>query len=234
MARVEKELRTSLLAPLFHALYRATDARRHWGIGRRICRWAARLEGGAWRSATVRALLERHHDVRVGAYSYGECLEPGLFPPGVTVGRYCSIASGARVFNQNHPIEHLSTHPAFYDPALGIVGEEYLPRPRLVIGNDVWMGCNSVVTPGCARVGHGAVLAAGAVVVADVEDFAIVGGVPARTIRYRFPPEQRARILASAWWERSLEELRPHLASLTRPLAEVASSPLLGDPHPPA
>ena len=59
---------------------------RRWKIARLICSLLLRLEGKGWRSATIRELLRKYHQVDVGAYSYGECLIPGLFPPGVVVG----------------------------------------------------------------------------------------------------------------------------------------------------
>ena len=76
---------------------------------------------------------------------------------------------------------------------------------RIVIKNDVWIGANVVVLRG-VTVGNGAVLAAGAIVTRDVPDFAIVGGIPARIIRYRFDEKKRAEISKSKWYEKELEE----------------------------
>jgi acetyltransferase-like isoleucine patch superfamily enzyme len=227
-ARWDEELiRSRLGAPLAWA-YRALGGGRRWKVARLIFWVLLRLEGRGFRSATARQLLKRYHDIEVGAYSYGECMIPGVFPPGVTVGRYTSIAAGVRVYNQNHPLDHLSTHPYFYDERLGCVASNPMPRHRLVIGSDVWIGYNAVITPGCRRIGDGAVIGAGAVVTRDVEDFAIVGGCPARLIRYRFPAELRQRVRASGWWTRPLADCVAAMEHMTRPVPErIELHPLL-------
>ena len=88
----------------------------------------------------------------------------------------------------------------------------------LTIGHDVWIGARVIILPGCRQIGDGAVVGAGAVVTRDVEPYRIVGGNPARVIQPRFDPKIEALVLASAWWQRSLEELMPHLARFTQPL----------------
>lgn len=222
-------LRRSRLAPALVAIYRLLSGHRRWKVARLVCSALMRFEGRAWHSATVRDLLSKHHGVTVGAYSYGDCLVPGLFPPGVVVGRYTSIAAGVRVFNQNHPLGQLSMHPFFYDPQFGVVPKNPLPRKRLAIGHDVWIGQNALITPGCSRVGIGAVIGAGAVVTKDVDDFAIVAGNPAKVIRYRFPEEIRAAILKSRWWELPLERVRERLDLLTRSLTPADVENLIWD-----
>lgn len=218
--RPDDGLRRSRWAPLLVALYRALRGQRRWKVARIICAILMRLEGRGCRSATVRELLRRYHQVEVGAFSYGECMIPGLFPPGVVVGRYTSIAAGVRVFNQNHPIAQLSMHPFFYDPQFGLLDLNALPRRTLVIGSDVWIGQNAIVTPGCSRIGDGAIIGAGAVVTKDVEPFAIVAGNPARLIRHRFSESLRASISQSRWWDLSIEQLSKHINLMTRPLAD--------------
>ena len=78
-----------------------------------------------------------------------------------------------------------------------------------VIGNDVWIGQNAVILPG-VTIGRHCVVAAGAVVTKDVPPYAIVGGIPARIIRYRFSDEQIARLEESKWWEKNDEWLQQH------------------------
>lgn len=96
-----------------------------------------------------------------------------------TIGRYCSIAPGVKVGLEEHPTDLFSTSPYTYDAKS--VGAGLEPAS---IGNDVWLGANAVVLCG-VRIGHGSILAAGAVVTADVPAGSIVGGVPARPIGSR-------------------------------------------------
>lgn len=187
-----------------------------WRLPRRICMAAIRrIEGGDFYSEGVRAILDRYYGVRVGLYSYGPCLVPGGLPPGVSVGRYVSIAAGVQVLLRNHPTDRLSTHPFFFNQKLGLLKADTMEVGALEIGHDSWIGSRVIITPGCKRIGIGSVVGAGAVVTKDVPDFAIVGGNPARLIRYRFSEDQREVILASRWWERSIEDLRAQMEFFT-------------------
>lgn len=194
------ELRRSRLCGLVLALYRVRRLRR-------LCvRAAEALEGGLWFSATLREILLKYHGVKVGAYSYGECLKPGSFPPGVSIGRYVSIARDVRALVRNHPLDRISTHPFFFNPALGVADHDDRTNTRLVIEHDAWIGERAIITPGCGRIGIGAVVGAGAIVTKDVPNFAIVAGNPARLIRYRFDDELCRLIEQSRWWERSIDD----------------------------
>ena len=76
-----------------------------------------------------------------------------------------------------------------------------------IIGNDVWIGAKAIIRSG-VTIGDGAVIGAGAVVTKDVPPYAIVAGVPAKIIRYRFDEELRKALLAAKWWDRDMTELR--------------------------
>lgn len=142
---------------------------------------------------------------RVGAWTY----VVGSTIDGVaSIGRYCSIAKGVRLGEPEHPVDWLSTSPFQYEerkfgwhPTADRA--ELLPvtwqPPGVVIGHDVWIGANAVVLRGVS-IGNGAIVAAGAVVTKDVEPWTIVGGVPARPIRSRFPDEVTAQLAELAWW----------------------------------
>lgn len=202
-----------------HPLYRRRSRRlRAW-----ILALARRFEGGEYESLTLRRIFRDYHGIEVGLYSYG-CFVPDSIPAGTRVGRYCSFARGVVVFNANHPLDRVALHPAFYNPSLGVVPAETIERGRIEIGHDVWVGRNALVTPRVARIGNGAIVGAGAVVTKDVPSYAVVGGNPARILRYRFPEDVQARIDASRWWERSLTELKACLPLFLEPAERVVLS----------
>lgn len=203
-ANPEAGLRSLPFSRCWVALYQHSSA----SLRRRLLRLFDRLEGGQYRSATWRAIMEAEFQVRIGAYSYGGCFAPGLFSPLSEVGRYVSVGPDVRVMTANHPMETLSSHPYFYLPEMGIVGQNTLRRRATLIGHDAWLGAGAIITPGCDRVGIGAVIGAGAVVTRPVPDFAVVAGNPARLLRYRFDEATRSAILASRWWELPPEQVR--------------------------
>jgi acetyltransferase-like isoleucine patch superfamily enzyme len=197
-------------------------------LGRLCLRLALKLEGGGFYSDTARRIMERRYGVRIGAYSYGSCFVPGVFPSGAVVGRYVSTAEGLRIFRRNHPVSWLSTHPFFFNQQLGYVLQDLVPFRPLAIEHDAWIGDSVIITPGCLRIGIGAVVGAGSVVTKDVPDFAVVAGNPAAIIKFRFPEAVRQRVLAGRWWERSVEQCAQWLGAMTSDLGEEATQhPLL-------
>lgn len=207
----DDDLRSSVLSPLLVKLYGTP------GFGRRPLAVAGRLEGGAFLSRTMRLILSGRHQVEIGSYSYGSCFEPGAFPAGAKVGRYVSMASGVKR-RLDHPLGNLILHPYFYNERLGYVRERTIAHVPIEIGHDAWIGEGVIFTEGCRRVGIGAAIGAGSVVTRDVEDFAVVAGVPARIVRRRFPETLCERILASRWWERPVGDLARFAATLNMPV----------------
>lgn len=198
---------------------------------RLIVALARRHEGGQLLSQGLRRLLARDFEVTVGSYSYGPPLVPGAMPQGTSVGRYVSVGPGLRYYNGNHPMDRLSLHPYWYNPELGVVHELAISRLALRIEHEAWIGGSTTITPGCSRIGVGAVVGAGSVVTKDVPDFAVVAGAPARILRYRFPPHIAAAVLATAWWEHSICELRTladDFARTATPSAVTAVAQALG------
>lgn len=191
-------------APFIRWLY---QARRGRSIALKLCN---RLEGGPFYSATLRRLLQDHHGVSVGRYSYGPVMTPGVLPRGSVVGAYCSVGSGLIVRRRDHPVERPILHPFFYNHQLGLVAHDTIQRDEdnpLTIGHDVWIGDRVTILSGCHKIGNGAVLAAGAVVTRDVPAYAIVGGVPAKLLKMRFSEDLTARLEHSRWWEKPISDL---------------------------
>jgi len=183
-----------------------------------ILRLIERLEKGQMQSKTLRRIFLDYHDVEIGMYSYGGCFDSTHIRAKTKIGRYCSFAGGVCRFNANHPMEFRSMHPFFYSPDFGDVQKELIHRSELVIGNDVWVGQNAIILPSVKRIGDGAVIGAGAVVTRDVPDFAIVGGNPAKVIRYRFSKETQLKIKASKWWDKDITELQKDIEEFVHPL----------------
>lgn len=158
------------------------------------------------------SLLSQHStitDIDLGSYSY--VAEQSVVSY-ATIGRFCSIGPGFLCGYGSHPLDFVSTSPVFYSTRkqCGVSfaeQDEFQEFRRTSIGNDVWIGARVFVRSG-VTIGHGAVLAAGAVVVDDVPDYAVVGGVPAKIIRYRFSECVIKELLEIAWWDWSEPELR--------------------------
>lgn len=159
----------------------------------------------------------RQSSIGMASYiGYGSTLDS------TSVGRFCSIGPDVRVGLHTHPLNFPSTHPAFYSPffqsslsfqEVPIVEE--LSRP-VTIGHDVWIGARAMVLGGI-DIGIGAVVAAGALVTRNVPPYAVVAGVPARIIRFRFSQDQIRILLESRWWDMSIAELEANKALFAKP-----------------
>ena len=123
------------------------------------------------------------------------------------IGKYCSIADHCRIGMSGHSLQYISTSPIFTQRVNALqdrwsekdVFKDKTEEERVYIGNDVWVGSHVLINGG-VHVGDGAVLAAGAVVTKDVPPYAIVCGVPAKIIRYRFPEPIIEKLMEIQWW----------------------------------
>ena len=128
------------------------------------------------------------------------------------IGRFCSIGPNLVCGYGIHPINGISTSPCFYS-TLKQNGMTYssqdkvIERKEIIIGNDVFIGMNVSILDG-VTIGDGAVIAAGAVVTKDVPPYAIVGGVPAKIIKYRFDGNTIEKLLKIQWWNWDDEKLQ--------------------------
>lgn len=171
----------------------------------------------------ARKTWPRH--VSVGLQSYSN-LRPSSFlhcteQSPVEIGAFCSIAPEVLfVCHANHPTETASTFGVQNRIAKTKSLYEYLrTKGPIVVGNDVWIGTRAIILSG-VTIGHGAIIAAGSVVTKDVPPYAIVGGNPAKVIRYRFSDETIAAMLNVRWWDWSLEVIEREKAAFDLPAEE--------------
>ena len=153
----------------------------------------------------------------IGRFSYIGC---NCNLSDASIANFTSIGSNVAVVTSSHPTErYVSTSPAFFSTRRQSVRtfadkdtfneHRTIDGRSVIIGNDVWIG-NNVLIKGGVRIGDGAIVAMGAVVTKDVEPFAIVGGVPARIIKYRFEKEQIEELQRIEWWNMPDEWLAAH------------------------
>lgn len=145
---------------------------------------------------------------KVGKCCYGPIIEN--IEQIEKIGSFCSFAPGTCVV-WNHPLKYVTTHAFIYSPRHA----HELKKPKFnmkdfnkktTIGNDVWLGQNVIITNG-VNIGNGVIAAAGSVITKDIPDYAVVAGVPAKIIKYRFKPEQIKKLNSIRWWDWSLKTI---------------------------
>lgn len=158
--------------------------------------------------------------INIGKHTYGVNLNnKGTFLHWIdSIGAFCSINPTAQIGSTNHPLHLVSSHPMLYDcinfDFIDSLKKESLKniskQKKIKIGNDVWIGTNAIILPS-VTIGDGAVIGAGAVVTKDVPPYAIVGGVPAKILKYRFEDSVIEKLLRIKWWEWSDEKIKKNI-----------------------
>ncbi len=169
-----------------------------------------------------RYISDRHYGFTVGKYStgYEQFWEQPKFIK--SIGAFCNLAGG------NHPLSTVSIHAFFFHKKYEFISdnrsiEKYASNEQIEIGNDVWIGSNVSLLPGIT-ISDGAVIAAGAVVTKDVPPYAIVGGVPAKIIRYRFEQEIITKLLEIKWWDWGDAKIKENVSLMWNPEMLIAKS----------
>lgn len=134
----------------------------------------------------------------------------------VDIGKFSSIGPDVSMGLGIHPSGgFISSHPVFFSPVnesgLSFVSNSIFEEYKTIkVGNDVWIGAGAIVLDGL-NIENGAIIGAGAVVTKDVPAYAVVGGVPAKILRYRFEPAEIEYLLQFKWWDREIDWLRTNV-----------------------
>ena len=152
-------------------------------------------------------------NVSVGHHTYGELFVlTDNYGAKLKIGNFCSIAPNVTFIPvSDHPINYISTYPF----KVQVMGEKFeaISKGDIIVDDDVWIGAGATIMSGI-HIGQGAVIAAGAVVTKDVPPYAIVGGVPAHIIKYRFDEETIQKLLQIDYSALEEDLIRTHIDDL--------------------
>ena len=162
---------------------------------------------------------ELYGDIEIGRYSSinGPNVDLYAGKGKIRIGKFCSIARNVSFQLANHSIDYLTTYNIYKNIFKEEAGFEENSKGDIVIGHDVWIGAHVVILPG-ANIGHGAVVAANAVVNSKVPPFSVVGGTPAKIIKYRFDPETIDGILKLKWWDWDIDQIKKKADLFAKPI----------------
>lgn len=167
-------------------------------------------------------------NVKVGKYTYGGIsVSNDVKDAKLVIGNFCSIAENVHfMLGSEHSLNHISTYP-FQVYFMG-ADREAISKGDIIVKDDVWIGRNALIMSG-VNIGQGAVIAAGAVVTKDVPPYAIVGGVPARVIRYRFEEEIINELVSVDFGKLNVEIIRRNIDKLTCEVTKGNLSDLINE-----
>ena len=135
----------------------------------------------------------------------------------IRIGNFCSIARNTSFQGDNHETKNLTTYHIHKNILDDNIDKDITSKGPIEVGNDVWIGMNCSILSG-VKIGHGAVIGAGSVVVNEIPPYAIAGGVPARVIRYRFEQEEIKLLLKLKWWDWDLDTIIEHKNIFSDPI----------------
>lgn len=151
------------------------------------------------------------------SFGYGSFVGFGCEFSNCRIGRFCSLGSNIRVVSATHPVKgFISTHPAFFSDTYWFhyvqtsKFKEHLTNDdgfECSVGNDVWIGDNVLILGG-RKIGDGAIIGMGSVVLHDVPPYTIVAGVPAKVIRKRYSDDVIASLQQIKWWNKPIDWIK--------------------------
>lgn len=166
---------------------------------------------------------------KIGRHSYGPVTVYtwGREEEGIEIGSFVSFANDVTlVLGGSHPMDRITTYPMHLDFSEFPV-ERPLTKGKIVIEDDVWIGMKSTVLSGIT-IGQGAVVMAGSIVTGDVPPYAVVGGIPAKVVKYRFPEDVRESLVKKLDWSKVTDEMiRAHKEWFTGVLDEEVCKAVL-------
>ena len=164
------------------------------------------LVNAAYNSFISTKCLRNKKDVSLGRYVYGSpVIHPGYGISKLLVGSFTCFGPGVVIFlASHHNPNFITTYPLSWLSSKS--SNSLVSKGDVIIGNDVWIGQNSIILPG-VKIGDGVIVGAGSVVTKDVDPYSVVCGVPAKVVRKRFSKDEIIKLNEIKWWNWSDKEI---------------------------